>query len=425
MFIRRYLVATLVAGALVAAACGNGVTESAFVAAAVDRSQPDAATTEATIDATVPFAFDLYRELASGDENLVFSPHSIAIALAMTRAGALGETATAMDEVMHTTALPDVHAGFNGLDQTLAGRGGEQERDDGTTATLVLNITNALWGQTGTTFLDPFLETLATNYGAGMNLVDYVADAEAARVEINDWVADHTEHRITDLIPEGALSSLTRLVLTDAVYLLAPWEHPFEDESTEPAPFTRLDGSKVDSDMMRLSADLRYARVGELQAVELPYVGQQLAMLVLVPDDGSFVNIESTLGSELLADVVDSLEGRTVRLGLPRFEFRTQAGLADTLRSLGMAIAFDPDAADFGAMTTEERLFISAVVHEAFISVDEEGTEAAAATAVVMAATSAPPTPVELTVDRPFVFVLRDTETGAILFLGRVLDPTT
>ncbi|MCP5025625.1 MAG: serpin family protein [Actinomycetia bacterium] len=417
--------ALFVVAALTAAACGSDSESAIFVEADLARASASPSTLDPTATAAGAFAVDLYRELASDNaDNLIFSPHSIAVALAMTRAGATGDTGAAMDRVLHTSDLTDLHGGFNSLDQLLGDKAGEYERADGSTATLELNIANAVWGQVDTTFEAAFLETLAVNYGAGMRLVDYQADAEGARHSINAWVAEETSDRITDLVPEGALNSLTRLVLTNAVYLLAPWELPFSDGATQPAPFTTLDGTEVEAELMFLSESLAHARVGEAEVVSLPYAGRLLEMVVIIPDPGSFAATEVQLTTGLLDDIDSALTPTPVNLRLPRFEFRTQAGLADVLRSLGMEIAFDPSAAEFSGMTTEEDLFISDVIHEAFISIDEEGTEAAAATAVVVSTTSAPAEPIELTVDRPFIFVLRDADTSAILFLGRVLDPT-
>ncbi len=425
--VRRVLHLLLVVVLLAASAvaCGDDDDESVTAEVAqldLDRLAPVASASPPVAAAVADVAADLYRELATGDDDLVFSPHSIAVAMAMARAGARGETLAEMDAVLGFTDVADVDEGMNALDQLLTSRAGTVRRVDDTEAELELVIANAPYGQEGLAFEESYLTTLAEHYGAGMRLVDYVGDAEGARREINAWVADVTRDRIEDLIAEGLLGPLTRLVLVNAVYLLAPWEHPFEPEATAPGPFRTLTGDEVTVDLMALNTTLDYAELDGVRAVELPYAGRELSMLVLVPDDLSA--LESGLGAELLADVDAAMETRPVNLRLPRFEQRTQAALSPVFRTLGMELAFDPDRADFSGITAEERLFIAEVVHEAFISVDEEGTEAAAATAVVMAATGLPPDLVELTVDRPFVFVLRDVDTGAILFLGRVADPT-
>jgi serpin B len=287
---------------------------------------------------------------------------------------------------------------------------------------VLVTIANALWGQDGHAFEADFLDALAENYGAGMRIVDFVGATEAARGVINEWVADETNDRITDLIPEGALGPMVRMVLTNAVYLDATWRVPFDPEATADGPFTLLDGPQVTVPIMHQEESLPYASGEGWQAVELPYVGGELAMTILVPDAGRYGEIEADAGA--LLDAVRGSEVRMVRLGLPSFEFRTQTGLGDVLRRLGMPGAFDPATADFSGMTAAERLFISDVIHEAFIAVDEAGTEAAAATAVVMRATGAPMDAVTLEIDRPFLFSLYDRETGAVLFMGRVLDPS-
>lgn len=408
---------------LVAGACGEGEAE-VLAAADVPRVAGDVTAQGEVADASAAFALDLYRQLAKEGENLVFSPHSIALALTMTRAGAAGVTAEELDALLHLAGITDPHGGFNALDQELSSRSGTHTRADGTEAELQLAVANALWGQRGTRFEEGFLELLAQQYGAGMRLVDYKADAEAARVEINEWIAEQTAGRIEDLISEGGLNSLTRLVLTNAVYLLAPWEAPFDEDGTGPGVFYLVDGSETTAELMHLFEPLRYAAGDGWQSVELPYAGRELSMMVIVPDEGQFGEIEAALSASRLDEIAAELTGTPVDLRFPKFEFRTQAGLLPALVALGLNEAVDPSRADFSGMTTEERLFIADVIHEAFIAVDEEGTEAAAATAVVMAATAAPSEPVQLTVDRPFIFQIKDATTGSVLFFGRVMDPT-
>ncbi len=417
------LAALLLSLLLVASACGGGEAE-VLAAADIPRVAGDVTAQSEVADASAAFALDLYRQLANEGENLVFSPHSVALALAMTRAGAAGVTAEELDTLLHLAGVTDPHGGFNALDQELSGRSGNYTRSDGTEAELQLTVANALWGQQGTKFEDGFLELLAQQYGAGMRLVDYKADAEAARVEINEWIAEQTSGRIEDLISEGGLNSLTRLVLTNAVYLLAPWEAPFDEDGTSPGVFYLDDGSEATADLMHLFESLRYTAGDGWQAVELPYAGGELSMIVIVPDQGRFDEIEAELSASRLDEIAAELSGTPVDLRFPKFEFRTQTGLLPALVALGLDEAVDPSRADFSGMTTEEKLFIAAVIHEAFIAVDEEGTEAAAATAVVMAATAAPSEPVQLTVDRPFMFQIKDATTGSVLFLGRVMDPT-
>jgi serpin B len=238
---------------------------------------------------------------------------------------------------------------------------------------------------------------------------------------INDWVHEQTEERIPELLGRGAVDTLTRLVLVNAVYLKAAWQQPFAEGSTHPAPFTLADGTTVDVPTMTTETQFGYADGDGWQAVELPYVGGQLAMTIVVPDDlAGFVD---GLDADSFAAIVDSLESSYVDLSMPKFGIETKTDLADTLAAQGMPLAFDPAAADFSGITAEERLFITAVVHQANIDVDEKGTEAAAATAVAMGL-SALPEPVTMRIDRPFLFALRDVPTGTILFLGQVADPS-
>jgi len=283
---------------------------------------------------------------------------------------------------------------------------------------------NAPFAQEDLTFEPAFLQALAQRFDAGVRLVDFETQIEAARQAINDWVAQQTEDRIKEILAQGSIDLMTRLVLVNAIYLKAAWVTPFDPKATRPAAFTRSDGSTVQAPTMELSAELPYAEGDGWRAVELPYVGGQLAMTIVVPDDlASFV--QSADGATIEA-IVQGLAGRKpeVDLSLPTFSIETKTELKDVLSTLGMPVAFDPDQADFSGMTTQEKLFIGAVIHQANITVDEKGTEASAATAVVMEASAAPADRVTFHVDRPFLFLLRDTTTGAIVFLGQVTDPT-
>lgn len=365
------------------------------------------------------FALDLYHVLRREGGNLFYSPHSISLALAMTYAGARGETATAMAETLHYTLPPErLHPALNSLDQILAQRGEGAQGKDG--QGFRLNIANALWGQTGYTFLDAFLDTLAENYGAGLRLVDYEADAEAARGTINDWVSEETEGRIEELLAPGAVSAATRLVLTNAIYFNAAWAHPFQENATKDDAFHGLAGEAT-VPMMRQTERLHYAEGPGYQAVELPYDGYELAMTIVLPEAGTFEAFEDSLDAAHVEEVLAGMERRQVALTLPRFELETEASLVEALSALGMTPAFGAGA-DFSGMTGSRDLFIGDVIHKAFVSVDEAGTEAAAATAVVMAGSAAIDEPVSVVVDRPFITLIRDLETGAVLFVGRIVD---
>ena len=281
----------------------------------------------------------------------------------------------------------------------------------------MLRIANALWAQHGVAFQQPFLDVLAGEFGAGLELVDYHSDAEGARAEINAWVAAQTEDRIEELLGAGTITPDTRLTLVNAVYMKAPWQLPFERSATADQAFTRGDGSTVTAPMMHATRSMGYSTGGGSTAVELPYAGGGLSMLLVLPDES------------VAADAVElpgpgALPTTKVRLTLPRWDTETSVSLADALAALGMPTAFT-DGADFSGMTTEAPLRVSDVVHQADITVDEYGTEAAAATAVMMAATSAPDgEPPSVVFDRPFLFAVRTTDTGAVLFQGHVADPT-
>jgi serpin B len=371
------------------------------------------------------FAFDLYQFLKEekGGDNLFYSPYSISLALAMTYAGARGETEGQMaDALRFTLPQESLHSAFNALDLELAGRGEGAEGKDG--QGFRLNIANAIWGQTGFQFLPDFLDTLAENYGAGLRLLDFINAPEESRITIHDWVSEQTEGKIEDLIPPGLINELTRLVLTNAIYFNAAWDTPFEPELTEDGAFYTLGGGQVTVPMMRQTESLGYVQGEGYQAVELPYDGRELSMVILLPDAGQFEMFEGSLDAEQVDAILGDVAYRQVALTMPGFEVESDFSLAQTLAALGMADAFSSDA-DFSGMTGNRDLFISDVVHKAFVSVDEAGTEAAAATAVVMELlAAAPEQPVEVIVDRPFIFVIRDIETGAILFVGRVVDPS-
>ncbi|HZP94758.1 MAG TPA: serpin family protein [Candidatus Limnocylindria bacterium] len=367
---------------------------------------------------------DLFAQLAKGDGNLVFSPYSVATALAMTRDGAVGKTRAEMDAVLHASDAGDLDAAFNALDRALAKRPGSYPFGN-ITVPLELGTANQLFVQRDLELAKAYLDQLAAYYGTGVGVVDYIAAREDARKTINAWVSDRTKTRIPELVPQGVLDDLTRLVLVNAIYLKARWEVPFEKSFTKAAPFHRLDGSDAQAELMRLGTmpNLPYARGTRFQAVSLPYLGG-LSMVLVVPDAGSFAAVQSSLGdASTLRGMLDLPSRKIVRLSMPKFQLRSSAMLKGTLSKLGMPLAFTENA-DFSAMAPREKLLLQEVAHQAFVAVDEDGTEAAAATAVIAGATSAPSNVVELTIDRPFVFAIRDDETGAILFMGRVVDPT-
>lgn len=388
----------------------------------------DSADLAGLVDGNSAFAFDLYQVLKRRDGNLFYSPHSISVALAMTYAGARGPTASQMADTLHFLLARDrLHPAFNTLAHELAARGQDVGRRRG--EAFRLNMVNAVWGQQDHDFRETFLDALAESYGAGVRPADFRAAPEESRLAINDWVAQSTGDRIKDLIPPDVINPLTRMVLTNAIYFNASWSYPFSEARTRKHPFHLLDGRVVDVPMMRLEEDLLYAAGDGYQAVDLPYIGDELSMTIMLPDRGRFNEFEDALDASLLDRTILGFEFRYVMLDLPKFEFESQFRLRETLKSMGMSDAFDSTASDFSGMDGRsclagdpKCLYIREVLHKAFVSVDEAGTEAAAATAVVMQAESAPPSPVSVTVDRPFIFLIRDRETGALLFVGRVTN---
>lgn len=422
--------ATLV---LVAGACASTVTPPPITAPSnvtlaksdVPRASADPAVANNAALAIDAFGFELYRRIATDastdDANIVISPASIAIALAMARAGARGETAAQMDAVLHSVGSDENAPALNALDQVLTGRSGSFRAFDGKDYELSLRIANAPFAQRDMKLQQAFLDALAARFGAGLRLVDYRGDPEAARRTINAWVDEQTEQRIPELLAPGVIDAAVRLVLVNAIYLKAPWATAFLAGATKPGQFHRLDGTTVEVPMMARRTTFRYAEGSGWRAVELPYVGDSLAMTVVVPNDLSA--FEAALDTGTWGQLTGGLEAREVDLGMPRFKMETKADLAALLAAL-MPLAFDSQRADFSGITTEEQLFISNVIHQANISVDEKGTEAAAATAVVMRVSGGPEDSVQMRIDRPFLFAVRDVPTGAILFLGRVTDPS-
>jgi len=381
---------------------------------------PHAAEKAAIAESVNTFGLALYGEVRGGKGNLFLSPYSISSALAMTYAGAGGPTA---DEMAETLALPAdwlarsdrIHAAFAHLNADLNAEGKPYE----------LTVANRLWGQVGYGFLPAFLAVLGEHYGAGLQEVDFARRTEAARETINTWVQKQTRDRIKDLIPPGGVQPLTRLVLTNAIYFNGTWEHQFEKKRTKDADFSVSAANKVTVPMMYQTKHFRHADCGTFQMLEMPYKGNELAMVVLLPKQtGGLPALEGQLSAPMLAERVRSLKYERVRVYLPRFTMTWRALLAAVLKKMGMVLAFNASKADFTAMNGgKEPLWIDEVIHKAFVDVNEEGTEAAAATAVVMIGTGRPTQPVIFRADHPFLFLIRDTRSGAILFMGRVMNP--
>jgi len=407
---------------------------------AVCESMP-AADFDLAARATNEFGIELHRQLATGDKNLCLSPYSVQNALAMTFAGADGETRSEMARVLHFSSEGEaIHASFGALRQSLdemakktATMVEASKKYGGGGEPITLSVANRLFAQTGYDFRDSFREMLEKFYSSAFETLDFRKDADGATKHINKWVADQTRDKIRDLIPPGALSELTRLVLANAIYLKAAWASEFSAAATKPKPFHVRGGAAVDVSMMRAEyGRFGYAKQEGFTALGIPYIGRELQFLVLIPDE---VNGLHALESKLNADVLAScakLEQRDVDLSIPKFKLEPPTvALVDKLKALGMKSAFNEPrgSANFDKMAPRrpnDYLYISAVFHKTFITVDEKGTEAAAATAVIMMPTGAAgpqPSPIKVKIDRPFLYAIQHLPTGACLFIGRMTDP--
>ena len=373
------------------------------------------------------FAFDLFNRLAKEQEgNLFVSPSSIRTALAMTFAGARGDTEKQMAEALRFEQAPgQVHAHLARLVADLNDPGTDEDGNP----FYELAVANALWGQAGFPFRADFIDLLSDRYAAGLNEVDFLDAPEQARQTINAWVEDETRERIKELIPEGIIDDETRLVLTNAIYFLGDWKHTFNEDATRPAPFHLSDENTTEVPMMHQTERLRYMEDDHLQMLELPYRGEELSMLVMLPTKRNhdpaeaIAALQDRLSPDALEAWTEALASQRVDVKLPRFSFTSELRLDDALQAMGMEDAFVFRRADFTGIASVEELFIEAVLHKAFVKVDEKGTEAAAATAVVIAQRAAPAEPVTFHADRSFMFLIRHNDSGEILFMGRVNEP--
>ncbi len=413
------------------AASAQGSAGSAATSASaptVDRpvapTDPSAATqAKKMAAASNAFGFDLLKKLG-GDQNLAMSPASLSLALAMTWGGAQGDTATEMAKVLHFEGTPD--------DVRLGGAKLTADLTDGSRKVTV-RIANRLFGEKSYAFEPAFLDATKKAYGAGLEPLDFKGAAEGARGTINAWVESQTEKRIRDLVPQGGVDDQTRLVLTNAIYFLGDWAEPFKKEATRSGSFTTAKGASVDCDLMHQTGSFKLAAADGVKVLELPYEGGAMSMLVVLPDDEKGLGaVEASLDAAKLGAWSKAAKEENVRITLPKFEIDPQSSLSvgKLLQDLGMKRAFSTSA-DFKKIANpknpDEALMISSVFHKAFVKVDEKGTEAAAASAVVMKARGAamPEAAVEFEADHPFLFVVRDNETGLALFVGRLADPTS
>lgn len=407
---------------LLGVACGTNSPPPGDVAGSAKQritAAPPSSDVSALVGGNTALATDLYKQLATGTDNLAFSPYSISTALAMTYAGAKGETKTAFEKTLHVSLSSEAwHRSMNFLDRELQSRGDGAQGQGG--GPFRLSVNNQLFAQKGFTLLPDYLDLLAEEYGANVRLMDFRTAPEPARKAINAWVSDRTMGLIPELLGQGTITSDTRLTLVNTLYFNAAWKQKFDKNGTHDAPFHLVDGSTKTVSMM--SAEGLSGAVGTVegvQVIELPYDGEQVSMVLLVPPAGQLATFESALTADKLAAYTASLSKQSFGVQLPRFEVRSKTSLGEVLRRLGLGVAFG-GSADLSGMTGTKDLSVADVLHEAVVKTDEAGTEAAAATAVVVGTTSVPS---YLTVDRPFVFLIRDVPTGAITFMGRVTNP--
>ncbi len=378
------------------------------------------------VEGNSEFGWGLYERLREKEGNMFFSPYSISTALAMTYGGAEGETASQMAEAMRFASedgctkvkmlsREEFHKAFGRIIEGLNERGGAEKYE--------LAVANALWGQKGYKFLEEYLSLVEENYQGKLSEVDFAQATEEARQRINEWVEAKTREKIKELIKPGMLDRMTRLVLTNAIYFKGKWASEFDEELTSRQPFSLVSGEKVQTPMMHQREEFGYMEGDGFQGLEMPYVGEELSMVVFLPSQvGEIRELEGKLSAENVSRWVGQMRKREVDVWFPRFEMTSEFELGRVLQAMGMRDAFSGDA-DFSGMTGGRELYISAVVHKAYVKVDEEGTEAAAATGVVMRVTAVAEVPV-FRADRPFVFVIRDRVSGSILFVGRVMNPT-
>jgi len=385
------------------------------------------------------FALQLYQKLQTEGGNLFLSPYSISTALAMVYAGARGETREQMAQVLSlaTAGESPSAAGGSSTATPPAGRPMTQEQVAQAFGKIIkdlnargagdkyeLRVANALWGQRDYKFLPDFMTLVEREYGGKLQQVDFVKAAEQVRQTINTWVEKQTNGKITNLISPGVLDAMTRLVLTNAIYFKGNWVNQFEEDQTQDGPFTLTETTTVQVPMMNQQARFGYAETDTLQVLEMSYTGEGLTMVVLLPKKTDGI---AELGKELTADNLvqwlGQIRQREVIVSVPKFKMTSKFSLGQVLQSMGMTDALS-DKADFSGMTGNRELFLSAVIHQAYVDVNEEGTEAAAATGAVMSVTSIGPgqTPV-FRADHPFLFLIRDKKTDSILFLGRVMNP--
>jgi len=416
----------------IAAGCGgnsetSGVTNAGVIAmSTVARdTNPQVSDTDfaAVVEGNTDFALKAFTLLDPGNgTNSAFSPYSITQALAQAAAGAKGNTLSGIEEALSFMLPQDrLNPAFNKLDLLLAAETSGVVQGNAVQLPQ-LNIVNAIWAQEGFPILPAYLETIALNYGTGLHLLDFINATEESRLTMNSWVEAQTNSRIKDMLPEGSISAATRVVLTNAIWFKANWASQFSPENTLDQPFNGRDGLSSNVPFMHQTLTLPYVQTSGCQAFDVPYEDGKLSMLVLMPAPGTFDTFLSTLTPTKLKDITNLLADRRIALALPKFTFNTGLDMGSALKTLGMTDAFDPSKADFSGIDGSRDLSIDAVVQKAFISVSEKGTEATAATGIIIKTTDIPGSALPLTVANPFIFLIRDRQTGLILFMGKVVS---
>jgi serpin B len=400
---------------LTLAGCG---VDSRMARAEVGRRPVDDREVPAVVRAASAFSVDLLAQ-AQGPDNLVCSPFSVLVTLAMLRNGATGRTAREMDRTLHLPPLERLNAGLNAVTRSLDERSGTRRRPDGSTAKVSLSVANTVWGQTGLAWQPAFLTALARDYGTGVRQQDFAGDHEQARRAVNDWVADATDDRITDMVPPGVFTPLTRLVLANALHLKAPWETPLQDAGSQ--PFSNARGA-VPAPMLAGVLPAAGSVGPGWRAARLLLVGGELAMTVVLPDR-SVPDLIRNLDGDGLVRLLATDPDRDVALTMPAFRFRSVLTLTELLQSMGMRRVFSLSA-ELGGLTSQEQLHLAHVLHQGWVEVTKDGVEAAAATVAVLEAVSATSVPdFTVVLDRPFLFCLHDVALGLPLLVGVLNDP--
>ena len=418
----RRLAAAIAALLVVASACIGTTPTGQAMRGEAPRHAPNDEFLPSTVDAANAFAIDLYRASGQGQGNFVSAPYAVLLALGMARAGSAGTTLEQFDAVLHAKETANLDEGLNTVDQLLASRSGEKSSTT-RKGRITLSVDASVWGQRGTRFKSEYLDTLAADYDSPMWVVDFQSDPETARESINQWGSDATQGRISEVVPRGDVTAFTRFLPAAVTYLRAPWQVPFDRAMTRTGPFVQLDGETAEVRTMQVASPegVGVAEGTGWQAVDIPYLGGELSLLVVVPVGSTFEELEQSFDRDQLDAIVSDLTDEPVDLRLPLFQFTTSGDLTDELETMGLTDAFG-SSADFSGITSDELLELSGVAYQGYFGIDEEGTDADTRANATAAATPSAGAE-KVTVDRPFLFAVRDRETGLVLLMGRVVSP--